>query len=286
MNPELKLNNCRVCDSLLSHSTYIRGEETGNKTELYKCNSCSSYFSKIEFNQQTENDFDSSSIDVYMNRDYVENRVGDILLYLLKNKWMPDKNVDFLDIGCGVGWSLVTAEKYGFNAYGIEPMVSAAEYANKTLNVNVINSLFRSELFKDKKFDFIMMDQVLEHVPNPRETLIDAFRLLKPGGIFFLSVPPQDWSRIMLSISYLLPIMMVKQLKQIRFISKLTSLAKKYDTFAFPEGHINYFSTRAVSILAKHCNAQVLEQYHIQKNRAKYIPMVKLSTGSFFIRKN
>ena len=49
---------------------------------------------------------------------------------------------------------------------------------------------------------------------------------------------------------------------------------------------INYFSTRAVSILAKHCNAQVLEQYHIQKNRAKYIPMVKLSTGSFFIRKN
>ena len=117
MNPELKLNNCRVCDSLLSHSTYIRGEETGNKTELYKCNSCGSYFSKIEFNQQTENDFDSGSIDVYMNRDYVENRVRDILLYLLKNKWIPDKNVDFLDIGCGVGWSLVTAEKYGFNAF-------------------------------------------------------------------------------------------------------------------------------------------------------------------------
>jgi len=142
MNVELKLNNCRVCDSSLSHSTYIRGEETGNKTEFHKCNSCGSYFSKMEFNQQTENDFYGSSTDVYMNQNYVQNRVGDILSHSFKNGWLLEKDIDFLDIGCGLGWSLVTSKSYGFNAYGIEPMEAAAEYANKNLNVNVTNSLF------------------------------------------------------------------------------------------------------------------------------------------------
>jgi len=286
MNSKLKFNNCRVCDSVLSHSTYIRGEETGDKTELFNCNSCGSYYSKMEYDQKKENHFDSPYIDQYMNEVYVTNRTKGIISYLLEKKWISGKNVEFLDIGCGVGWSLVEAEKFGFNAYGIEPSVAAADYANKNLKVNVTNSVFCSELFKDKKFDFIMMDQVLEHVPNPRETLVDAFKLLKPGGIFFLSIPPVDWSRIMLSISYLLPIMLVGQLEQLRCISKLTSLANKYDAFSFPEGHINYFSTRSISILVEHCNAQLLEQYHIQKKRAKYFPMIKLSTGSFFIRKN
>lgn len=59
----------------------------------------------------------------------------------------------------------------------------------------------------------------------------------------------------------------------------------KFDTFCFPEGHINYFSTKAISILANFSGAEVLEQYHFNKNRPKYFPFFKLSTGSFFLKK-
>jgi len=286
MNAKFHSSNCRVCEGLLSQIKYIRGEETGDNVALFKCKNCGSYFSKIEFSQQITNEFSSGSIDVYMNKDYVLNRVQDILSYSSIKKWLPDEDVDFLDIGCGVGWSLVEAEKKGFNAYGVEPMEVASEYANNTLKVNVINSLFRADLFKDKQFGFIMMDQVLEHVPNPTETIVDAFRLLKPGGLFFLSVPPVDWSRILLSMSYQFPMKIVERVENTRYLSKLTSLARKYDTFCFPEGHINYFSTRAISILAERCNAQLVEQYHIDRKRSKYFPFLKLSTGSFFLRKN
>lgn len=285
MNTKFHTSVCRVCEGFLYQIKYIRGEETENDVALFKCNNCSSYFSKIEFTRQTLNDFSGGSIDVYMNKDDVLNRVQDILSYSLEKNWLTNKNVNFLDIGCGVGWSLVMAEKKKFNAYGIEPMKVAADYGNNILKVKVINSLFRSDIFKDKKFDFIMMDQVLEHVPNPLETIVDAFRLLKPGGLFFLGVPPLDWSRILLSISYQFPRKILDYFENISYLSKLILLARKYDTFCFPEGHINYFSRRAISILAECCNASFVEQYHINKRRPMYFPLFKLSTGSFFLRK-
>jgi len=284
MNTKFHTSICRVCGGFLYHIKNIRGEETGNDVALLKCNNCSSYFSKIEFSRQTLNDFSGGSINVY-NKDYVLNRVQDIISYSLKKNWLTSKNADFLDIGCGAGWSLVMAEKKKFNAYGIEPMKVASDYANNTLKVKVINSLFRSSIFKIQKFDFIMMDQVLEHVPNPLETIVDAFRLLKPGGLFFLGVPPLDWSRVLLSMSYQFPKKILDYFQNNRYLSKLILLARKYDAFCFPEGHINYFSTSAISILAERCNASFVGQYHIDKRRPKYFPLFKLSTGSFFLRK-
>lgn len=287
MNNKLSINRCRVCLEALSPVKCIRGEETGVDVVLYKCKGCGSFFSRTDFCKQMPSDIGQGSINEYLNNeDYVRNRVKDILSYSSKRRWMPYDKANFLDIGCGVGWSLVMAEKMGFNAWGVEPRTDAYLYANNTLKVNVINSLFKSDLFQDKKFDFIMMDQVLEHVPNPEKTLVDAFSLLKSGGLFFLSVPPIDWSRILLSMSYQLPIKIVKLLESIRYIDKLTALARKYDSFCYPEGHINNFSTRSIAILAEHCNARLVEQYHRDRVRAKYFPYLKLSTGSFFLRKS
>ncbi len=277
---------CRVCEHSLNFIKDIRGEETGKNVALFKCKNCSSYFSRTDFFQQTSSDISQASIDGHLNSEnYVLDRVGDIFAYSINRCLLPETGTDFLDIGCGVGWSLIAAEKMGYKAVGIEPMDNAAAYANTSLNVKVLNSLFSAELFKGKKFDFIMMDQVLEHVPNPVETLVDAFSLLKPGGLFFLSVPPIDWSRIAISVSYWLSIKNMGIIERTSCLKRLTVLLKKYDTFCFPEGHINYFSTKAILILAERCNAKLIGQYHLNKSRAKYFPCLKLSTGSFLLKK-
>lgn len=205
-----------------------------------------------------------------------------IFSIIQKKKWLSNKDIEFLDIGCGVGWSLLVANENKCKSYGVEPVKTASEYANNTLKVNVINSLFKSSLFKEHKFDFIMMDQVLEHISNPMEFMQDAFTLLKPGGLFFLACPPLDWSRLLTSASYQLPKGIIDYIHRSTYLSKFVF---KYDTFCYPEGHINYFSTKAISILANICGAEVLEQYHFNKNRVKFFPFFKLSTGSFFLRK-
>lgn len=43
--------------------------------------------------------------------------------------------------------------------------------------------------FSSNKFDIALLLQVLEHVDQPQEVINEASRVLKPGGIFIISVP-------------------------------------------------------------------------------------------------
>ena len=55
-------------------------------------------------------------------------------------------------------------------------------------NLDAIASL-RSLCFQDESFDAIVCTQVLEHLEWPRESVAEFFRVLKPGGLLFMTVP-------------------------------------------------------------------------------------------------
>lgn len=43
--------------------------------------------------------------------------------------------------------------------------------------------------FEDGSFDVVISTEVLEHVPDPAHYLAEVKRVLKPGGVFFFTVP-------------------------------------------------------------------------------------------------
>ena len=43
--------------------------------------------------------------------------------------------------------------------------------------------------YKDNTFDLVICTEVLEHIINPEVVMAEAFRVLKPGGVFISSVP-------------------------------------------------------------------------------------------------
>lgn len=47
----------------------------------------------------------------------------------------------------------------------------------------------RSVPVQSGRYDLILLTQVLEHCPEPKDVLQEMFRLLKPGGIMWLSAP-------------------------------------------------------------------------------------------------
>ena len=93
-----------------------------------------------------------------------------------------------LDIGCGVGDFLHTAEMHGWECIGVEPSEDAKAIAQKRMKGMIITSE-ELESFSDGAFDVITMWHVLEHVDDLKWQVAQLQRLVKPSGRVVIAVP-------------------------------------------------------------------------------------------------
>lgn len=101
--------------------------------------------------------------------------------------WVP-KNVRVLDIGCGFGETLGYHKTRGCDVYGVEADENIRRVAEK-FGYNVHVGLFDPKEYEPDFFDYVTMDQVIEHVTDPLETMRGIAKVLKPGGVAILSTP-------------------------------------------------------------------------------------------------
>ena len=81
---------------------------------------------------------------------------------------LPTSRRSLLDIGCGYGHFLLTGKERGWEAFGIEPSITAFSHCNEILNLNVTNKVFDNETKTELGFfDVIHLAEVLEHVREP-----------------------------------------------------------------------------------------------------------------------
>lgn len=105
------------------------------------------------------------------------------------------KNVqpgNFLDIGCGSGSSVRAAEELGWNAVGVDIDTKLVELGREKLGVDLRNTPLLKSGFEENHFDFIRLRDVIEHLPDPYETLIEIQRILAPGGFVLVATPNED----------------------------------------------------------------------------------------------
>lgn len=103
-----------------------------------------------------------------------------------------------LDIGAATGFFLDIARKRGWETAGVEPSDHAAAMG-RAKGIDVRTGTLDALEAPDHSFDVITMWDVIEHVPEPRETLRQVRRLLRPGGIVAINTPDADslWARVM-----------------------------------------------------------------------------------------
>ena len=102
-----------------------------------------------------------------------------------------------LDIGCGDGIFLKSAQKMGFEVYGIDFDRKSIEVAKKLLNTDTVYPMSLEEFVEyareeNLKFDVITFFEVLEHQDNPKVFLNNVKELLKIGGYIAGTVPNRD----------------------------------------------------------------------------------------------
>ena len=93
-----------------------------------------------------------------------------------------------LDVGCGSGDFLVKFRQRGMNCFGVETDSAAVEKA-KARGLKVSLGALESAEFEDDYFDIIVVHHVLEHTRDPRATLGEIKRILKPSGTLVVAVP-------------------------------------------------------------------------------------------------
>lgn len=100
------------------------------------------------------------------------------------------ESISVLDIGTSSGEFLQAAKELGCEASGVEPSSDGVRIA-KGKGLSVFQSSAEELPFSDNTFDVVHSNHVFEHLADPQKACMEAFRVLKKGGIFFLEVPNQ-----------------------------------------------------------------------------------------------
>jgi SAM-dependent methyltransferase len=112
--------------------------------------------------------------------------VGERHIAFLSRGLRPGARI--LDVGCGRGVTLGALADRGFEIHGQEISAEAARGADARAKICIAQNLVEAN-YDAVSFDEIIIWHVLEHLPDPRATLEEAHRILKPGGRLIVAVP-------------------------------------------------------------------------------------------------
>ena len=172
----------------------------GEHWNLVQCESCSQMFhARILDDKWLQTYYSewisSNAIDAYAELsggnskiEKAKHSVERVLLIEKATRSLRGKGtVKVLDFGCGDGDFLSSCQLFGFNCVGIE--FSASRHQRRSIDFYPSLQEMINDSGTDADFDAITMFEVLEHLPDPRQTLADLSEYLKTGGIFFLETP-------------------------------------------------------------------------------------------------
>jgi 2-polyprenyl-3-methyl-5-hydroxy-6-metoxy-1,4-benzoquinol methylase len=94
-----------------------------------------------------------------------------------------------LEVGGGNGFFLEAALASGFtSAHAIEPSIDAVAVSREDIKANTIIDVMRPGLIPENSYDVVAMFHVMDHLPDPLETVKTCIAALKPGGTLVVAV--------------------------------------------------------------------------------------------------
>jgi 2-polyprenyl-3-methyl-5-hydroxy-6-metoxy-1,4-benzoquinol methylase len=203
---------------------------TPSVTEINK------FYNKIFYSKNFKN-FNNSSLKVQKSDKFFFDTKWDSINTNLKIFLKYKKNnISVLDIGCGWCQCLIYLKKKGFDCYGFDPSKESVLYGLK-YGIKVKHAgMDKVDVFEGKKFNVVILNNVLEHLIDPEGTLKQIKKILKPKGIIMVEVP--------------------NDFNDFQIIGKKIHKLKQW--WVSPPAHLNYFSKETLSKLINFLGFKVL----------------------------
>ena len=238
--------HCLLCGHDDFHDVYADSDLL-----VVKCRKCGLVFQRTE-------DTDAGSLEDYYRKRSTESRLkwsGSTrrLLDVITEIAAAYPGGKLLDVGCGSGEFLNAMSQAGLESVGLEPNSMQAEFARRQ-GLNVVNEPLKEGLFPPAHFDVITFLQVLEHVPDPVQTLRLTKDYLRRDGLVVLDVPSYNNPRFLLYRAT-----GIKQIVRKDFIGP----------------HLFYYTPRTLSDIVRQSGLEVLH-LDIGRYNVKYGPNILL----------
>ena len=132
---------------------------------------------------------------------------------------VPDYSRNVLSVGCGWGATEAKLVQRGMRVVGI-PLDSIIAESAKSRGIEVVCPNFdrAKETLKNEKFDCILFDNVLQHLPNPVEILTEYLKLLQEKGYMVVTIPNFKYAKYFYELSR------TKELYKLRKVFDKTNL--------------------------------------------------------------
>ena len=186
---------CQFCGMQITDLTSRSCKDyiSGDTFDLLSCKNCRCSFTRSNHPNRNKN---------YYGADYYNSEAGKFSNLIEKVfRFNHIKNAKFLknnfpaarllEVGCGRGYLLRELQKIGAEVYCLES-TQAANWILTNQDIKVIAIEEEDEgswPFQSDFFQLIIYWHVLEHLPDPIESLKQATRCLSPGGTLCISVP-------------------------------------------------------------------------------------------------
>jgi len=164
----------------------------GDTVQIFSCKCCglgkTAPPPSVELDFYEENEkYDS----LFIGKENLYKKFATYLLGMLKHNEDVIKGKRLLDVGCGGGFLVQSANEMGFKASGIDANAGMVRWASER-GIPVEQGDIQQKISKASKYDVIVLSAVLEHLSDPSGLLIDCKKLLSPGGVILVSQASYD----------------------------------------------------------------------------------------------
>jgi 2-polyprenyl-3-methyl-5-hydroxy-6-metoxy-1,4-benzoquinol methylase len=197
--------NKRICPACASNENKLIGHKLG--FDFGTCKKCGTLYTLHEPNSGEEQSWEEYG--GYGKEDGVPQFVHQRCDELIKPFDKYRKLNTFLDIGFGAGTITQAAGRAGWKVFGVEVSKVAVDFlAHKHPEYDLYCGYLEDRKYDDNSFDAIAIVEVVEHVLDPIPILKEAYRILRPGGVIWVTTPnlhSLSWSVMGLEWSMVTP---------------------------------------------------------------------------------